>query len=118
MLDHDLAAHARSAATEGPVFHDRGVPDVMGHLTLCGLPVPAHMDRAAREFRYHRQAFIAPVWPEIFAQDAERRQDLDEARRTPDVMAGVYPAYGYDLIELPRATASERVAFVLERLKA
>ena len=118
MLDRELEAHARSATTDARVFHDRGLPDVVGYLTLCGLPVPAHTDRAAREFRYHRQVFIAPVWPEIFAQDAERRQDLDEARRTHDVMAEVYPAYGYDLIELPRATTSERVAFVLARLKA
>lgn len=94
MPDHDLAAHALWAATEGLVFHDRGVPDVKGYLTPCGLSVPAHMDRAAREFRYHRQVFIAPVWPEIFTLDAERRQHLDEARRTQDVMARVYPACG------------------------
>lgn len=98
------------------VFHDRGVPDVIGYLNLCGLPIPRHLDRAARDLRYHRQVFIAPVWPEIFASDAERRQDLDEARRTFEAMAAVYPAYGYDLIELPRALVKTRAAFVLDRL--
>lgn len=116
MLDCELAAHARFADAPGPVFFDRGVPDVVGYLTLCGLPVPTHIERAAREIRYDRRVFIAPVWPEIFAQDAERRQDLDEARRTFDAMAEVYPRFGYELVELPKAPLSERVAFVLSRL--
>ena len=118
MLDRDLEAHARSAAVARPVFHDRGVPDVIGYLNLCGLPIPAHLDRAARDLRYHRQVFIAPVWPEIFGPDAERRQDLDEACRTFEAMAAVYPAYGYALIELPRVSVEARVAFILEKTAA
>jgi predicted ATPase len=117
MLDRDLEAHARAGDADAPVFFDRGVPDVAGYLTLCGPPVPAHVERAAHDVRYDR-VFIAPVWPEIFGQDAERRQDLDEARRTFDAMAEVYPRLGYDLIELPKAPVAERLAFVLEALRA
>ncbi|MNT27749.1 hypothetical protein D3C72_1633920 [compost metagenome] len=68
--------------------------------------------------RYDRSVFIAPVWPEIFAQDAERRQDLDEAQRTFDAMTEVYPRFGYELIELPKASVAERLALVLETLRA
>ncbi|MET4682172.1 AAA family ATPase [Brevundimonas faecalis] len=116
MLDRELEAHARADGADGPVFFDRGVPDVVGYLTLCDLPVPAHVERAAHDVRYDR-VFIAPVWPEIFGQDAERRQDLDEARRTFDAMAEVYPRFGYDLIELPKAPVTERLAFVLETIR-
>ncbi|WP_427790640.1 AAA family ATPase [Brevundimonas diminuta] len=118
MLDRELEAHARTEGADGPVFFDRGVPDVVGYLTLCGLPVPAHMERAARDIRYDRRVFIAPVWPEIFGQDAERKQDLDEARRTFDAMAETYPRFGYELIELPKAPVSERLDFVLKTLTA
>lgn len=118
MLDRELEAHARTESADRPVFFDRGVPDVVGYLTLCGLPVPAHMERAAQDIRYDRRVFIAPVWPEIFGQDAERKQDLDEARRTFDAMAAVYPRFGYELIELPRAPVSERLAFILKSLTA
>ena len=118
MLDRELEAHARAESADGPVFFDRGVPDVVGYLTLCGLPVPAHMERAARDVRYDRHVFIAPVWPEIFGQDAERKQDLDEARRTFDAMAETYPRFGYELIELPRAPVAERLDFVLTTLTA
>ena len=118
MLDRELEAHARAESADGPVFFDRGVPDVVGYLTLCGLPVPAHMERAAQDIRYERRVFIAPVWPEIFGQDAERKQDLDEARRTFDAMAETYPRFGYELIELPRAPVAERLDFVLTTLTA
>lgn len=118
MLDRELEAHARAESADGPVFFDRGVPDLVGYLTLCGLPVPAHMERAAQDIRYDRRVFIAPVWPEIFGQDAERKQDLDEARRTFDAMAETYPRFGYELIELPRAPVAERLDFVLTTLTA
>lgn len=118
MLDRELEAHARAESADGPVFFDRGVPDVVGYLTLFGLPVPAHMERAAQDIRYDRRVFIAPVWPEIFGQDVERKQDLDEARRTFDAMAETYPRFGYELIELPQAPVVERLAFVLKSLTA
>ena len=118
MLDRELEAHARFEGVAEPVFFDRGTPDVVGYLTLCGLPVPAHIERAGRDIRYERRVFIAPVWPEIFAQDAERQQDLDEAKRTFDAMAEVYPRFGYELIELPKAPVAERLAFVLETIRA
>lgn len=116
MLDRDIEAHARSAATDDLVIHDRGVPDAVGYLVLCGLPVPPHFDRAASDLRHAPLVFIAPVWPEIFGPDDERRQDLDEARRTHTVMAEVYPRYGYELVELPRTSVADRVAFVLASL--
>nr|WP_313521665.1 AAA family ATPase [Brevundimonas diminuta] len=118
MLDRELEVHARAESADEPVFFDRGVPDVVGYLTLCGLPVPAHMERAAQDIRYDRRVFIAPVWPEILGQDAERKQDLDEARRTFDAMAETYPRFGYELIELPQAPVAERLDFVLTTLTA
>lgn len=96
----------------GPVFRDRGVPDVVGYLRLADLSVPAHMRCAAEELRYNRQIFIAPPWPEIFERDSERRQSFEEAVRTYEAMVASYEGLGYRLIELPRCSVPERVAFV------
>lgn len=117
MLDRDLEAHGMSAVAPGIVFHDRGLPDLIGYLELCGLPSPGHFLTAARELRYARRVFIAPVWPEIFGQDAERRQDLDEARRTHEAMRAVYPRFGYELVELPKASVEVRAAFILDQVR-
>ncbi|BCB19391.1 AAA family ATPase [Bosea sp. ANAM02] len=116
MLAADLRGHAEALARRGTVFFDRGIPDIAGYLTLCGLPVPDHVARAARRLRYRRTVFIAPPWREIFTQDAERKQDFAEAERTYVAMTETYPRYGYELVELPCASVAERVSFVRDRL--
>jgi predicted ATPase len=112
MLTLDMRSHHAAAAAEGPVLFDRGVPDIIGYLGLVGRPVPDHMSRAAAAFRYNETVFVAPHWPEIYRNDAERRQDPAEAERTHAAMVAVYGRLGYRLVELPRAPVAERVAFV------
>lgn len=116
MLSWELRSHGAARDRAGPVIFDRGVPDVLGYLRLCGLPVPPHAEAAARRFRYRRQVFVAPPWREIFGQDAERRQDFAEAVRTCHAIAGAYRDFGYELSELPRGTVEERAAFLLAQI--
>ena len=118
MLSWEMRSYHLARCARGPVFFDRGVPDVIGYLRLTGLAVPAHAEAAARRFRYHRRVFIAPPWPEIFAGDAERKQDFAEAQRTYEAMLQAYPRFGYALLELPRASIGERVAFMMRHLAA
>jgi predicted ATPase len=117
MLSWEMRSHAIAEATPGSVFFDRGVPDVIGYLRLAGLEVPAHVEQAAREFRYNRRVFILPHWPEIFAQDSERRQDENEARRTHASMVATYTACGYDLVEIPKASVKDRLAFIQDNAR-
>jgi predicted ATPase len=112
MLERDLGNYAAAAATDGPVFFDRGLPDIAGYRALSGLPACAATEAACRLHRYNRRVFIAPPWPAIYANDAERRQTPGEAELTYRAMAAIYPAFGYQLVELPRASVAERVAFV------
>ncbi|WP_315923791.1 AAA family ATPase [Mesorhizobium sp. SP-1A] len=116
MLAWELRSHQEAASRGGPVFFDRGVPDVAGYLKLTGLPVPSHVEAAARRFRYNRKVFMLPPWPQIFRQDDERRQDFDEAARTHAAMAETYAGLGYDLVEVPRASVAERMRFVVSQV--
>jgi predicted ATPase len=116
MLGWELRSWHEAHDRAGPVIFDRGVPDVIGYLRLCGLPVPAHADRAAELFRYQRRVFIAPPWREIFAADAERKQDFAEAHATYEAMVAVYAGLGYELVTLPLAPVPERVRFVRARI--
>jgi len=117
MLGFDLRSHGESQASASPVFFDRGVPDSIGYLRLCGLPVPEHFECAARVFRYAPVVFAAPPWREIYAQDAERKQDFAEAERTYEAVTAAYREHGYELVELPRADVGTRAAFVLDRVR-
>ena len=118
MLSWEMRSYrfAEELAVEETVLFDRGIPDVIGYLRLETLDVPAHILRAGEQFRYNRRVFIAPPWPEIYRRDAERKQDLDTARRTHAVMKSVYTELGYELIELPRLPVAARADFIRAHL--
>jgi predicted ATPase len=118
MLAFDMRSFTQAREWRGPVFFDRGVPDVLGYLELCGLPVPPHAENAARSFNYARRVFLLPPWPEIFTADEERRQSPDEARRTCDAMIAVYSRLGYELVEVPKIPIDERADFVLANINS
>src|SRR5690348_10895682 len=71
MLSWELRSYRMAESERGPVFFDRGIPDVVGYLQLMKLPVPPHMIKAVETFRYNPRVFLAPPWPEIFSQDRE-----------------------------------------------
>lgn len=109
MLAHDLRSYRAAEHTGGAAFFDRGIPDIIGYLRLCRLPVPQHLVEAARRVRYHRQVLITPDWPEIYRRDEQRTQSLDEAARTRAHVAAAYTDCGYELLDLPRADVPTRV---------
>jgi predicted ATPase len=118
MLSWELRSYRMAQGESGPVVFDRGVPDMVGYFQLLGRPVPSHVTRAAGRFRYNRRVFLAPPWPEIFRQDAERKQTPEEARRTYEAMVAAYTSCGYELIALPLVSVDERVRFVLANIDA
>lgn len=116
MLSWELRSYRTAESEPGPVFFDRGVPDVVGYLRLMNLSVPPHMIKAVETFRYNRRVFLAPPWPEIFSPDRERKQTWEEAIRTAEALRQAYTDSGYELVELPCSPVDHRIAFVLDRL--
>lgn len=100
----------------GPIIFDRGIPDVVGYLRLCGLPVPDSAIKAAEQRRYANRVFIAPPWPAIFEQDTERKQTLAEAEATYHAMVDAYTSFVYELVALPLTSVMERGSFVRNRI--
>lgn len=113
MLAWECRSHHWAQSQQGLVFFDRGVPDVLGYLALCDLPAPPHAVEAAAKFRYNAKVFALPPWPDIFANDSERRQDLDEAARTYDAVTAAYRRHGYAIVDVPRVSIAQRLRFIL-----
>jgi predicted ATPase len=116
MLSWDLRSYQEALLLQKPVLFDRGIPDVMGYLRLCNLPIPPHIEKAAHTYRYHPRVFMAPPWPDIFTQDKERKQSFEEAVATYNSLATTYSELGYELLSLPFASVDKRVEFVLENM--
>jgi predicted ATPase len=118
MLSWELRSHHAASGRPGPVFFDRGVPDTIGYLCLCGIAVPRHMLKAAERFRYNAKVFVTPPWREIFVRDSERSQTWEEAVRTHDIMVETYVGLGYELFRVPCAPVEERSRFILAEAEA
>lgn len=116
MLCWDMRSYREAQLLQGLVLFDRGIPDVMGYLLLNQLPVPSHIEKAVHTFRYNQRVFLAPPWPAIYTQDAERKQSPEEAIATFNTMSDLYTNLGYEIILLPLVSVTERVQFVLEKI--
>ncbi|UAY54088.1 AAA family ATPase [Arachidicoccus terrestris] len=103
--------------TDRTTFFDRGIPDVIGYLMLCRLPVSSEIWQAARSRRYHKKVFITPPWKEIYLCDTERKQTYEQAVATYDMMRSVYEKLGYILVTVPTATVENRAAFIANALR-
>ncbi len=100
----------------GWVFFDRGLVDAASALSeLSGEPIA---DILADKRAYHRRVFLAPPWPEIYVNDADRRHPLSSAMQEYDRLVETYPTLGYDVVMLPKVSVVQRVAFVLQQLGA
>ncbi len=111
MLERDLRAYSAAKVLSGPVIFDRGILDIFGYLTLCGLPVPPHLAGAAKITRYNLRVFLVPYWNEVFTQDTARKQTRAEAEVTRAVMRETYTALGYEITQLPRTEIGARANF-------
>ncbi len=97
------------------VFFDRGFIDAAAALEeLTGEPL---LSRLSQSYRYHKRVFLAPPWPEIYVQDAERRHGFDAALREFERLRRAYPSLGYEVLLLPKVSVAERADFVLETLR-
>ena len=115
-------AHAREfelhSSGEGPVLFDRGFPDVVGFLDVSGLAVPKAVDAACRTLRYRGPILRAPAWAAIYAQDAERIQDWEQAVASDEAVTAAWKRYGYDVTDLPFGPVEQRLDFLRGALAA
>jgi predicted ATPase len=118
MFTRELHAYKEAGSLQGQVIFDRGLPDIVGYLQLCGLDVPVALMHAAEVLRYAERVFIAPHWPAIYEQDAERQQGETEAKATFEAMVQAYTSLGYQLVHLPLVSVEERAAFIRSRIDA
>lgn len=94
-------------------FFDRGIPDVIAYLRIADLPVPSVYEDSLVLHPYEKQVFILPPWREIYVNDSERWQSFEEASLIYEAIRDTYLAYGYTLVEVPRVSEEERIAFIL-----
>lgn len=116
MLSRSLLTWDQAANLPGPVFFDRGLPELVGYGVPTGEAAPDYIRRAAELHRYNRRVFLFPPWQEIYTHDEERNHDFSHAVRVNEETRTCYTACGYACIDVPKASIEERVTFILDRV--
>ncbi|MBB5637900.1 putative ATPase [Pedobacter cryoconitis] len=97
-----------------PVFFDRGIPDIIAYMDVTEVPVPDMYYSALELHPYHKQVFILPPWEAIYVHDSERWQTFEEATLINEAIRNTYKACGFELIDVPKYSVTERIAFILD----
>ena len=97
-------------------FYDRSIIDSYGYSKLERIPISELLLAKCDEFNYFRKVFTFPPWEEIYKNDKERKQGFNEAIATYREMVSVYTYFGYELIQVPKASITERAQFIVSKL--
>ena len=114
-IDMAIADRIEAAKLAGWVFFDRGLIDAASGLQfLTGAPV---LQQMGATYRYHHRVFLAPPWPEIFAEDQDRRHSLESAIVEYERLFEAYTSLGYQIDLLPKVSVAERADLVQKALE-
>jgi predicted ATPase len=107
------------AATENRVsFFDRSIIEPYNYFLNHRPPVPPHVERAVRFYRYADQVFLSPPWPEIYRTDSERKHGFESAVAEYTLLSQTFRLLEYEIVEIPKLSVAERVDFILARIQA
>lgn len=98
-------------------FFDRSIIDSYGYSKLEHIPISELLLNLCYQLSYNHNVFIFPPWESIYENDAERKQDFEQAVLTYQQMLNAYQQFGYELIEVPKVSVQQRAAFILDRIR-
>lgn len=99
------------------IFFDRGIVDIDAYMKLGKLEIPKHLEKSIKKNRYNTEVFYTPVWAEIYTNDEERKESLDQAKQIENEILSSYTFYNYQLIKIPKGSVEERANFILSHIK-
>ncbi|MCZ4708090.1 AAA family ATPase [Legionella pneumophila] len=99
------------------VFFDRGLPDLIAYSKCFGLDIGSEL-KASRINQYNSTVFFAPAWEQIYINDEERQLSFEAAQVFENDLRQAYSELGYQLVDIPLTTVSERVNFILKTIQS
>ena len=111
MLERAISKFENSQTLGGPVFFDRGIPDLIAYAERFGVDA-SEFQQASESYRYSKTVFVLSPWKEIFVNDSERLLTYEASLLFHESLLAAYRRLGYELIEVPFGTLAERADFV------
>ncbi len=115
MLQRAVQDYKQHAPIHGPVFFDRGIPDLLAYAKHFDVN-PATIRSACQQYKYRTDVFFMPAWEKIYTQDEERRMSFKEVQVFGDLIHTSYIQVGYKVINMPLGSVNTRLDFILSRV--
>ena len=98
-------------------FMDRSIADIEGYLTHANATYnkQKYLDGITK-MGYHPTVFFAPFWPEIYENDSERKETIEEASNVSDIILRTYIERGFTVLILPKSSIENRISFIMNKL--
>ena len=108
--------HDASSISSNLVFFDRGLPDVYAYMDYKNESYPSYFQEKSEQLTYD-YIFLFSPWKEIYQSDNERYETFEESLEIDSFLQKAYKDLGYNIIEVPFGTISERTDFIINKLK-
>jgi len=116
VLQMDIENFVHHAATPCHVFFERSVIDALCLLDQVAPLNESELSRWLSTYPYWSKVFVLPPWQAIYVNDAERDHTFEHAESVNTIAQEWYRRCGYQVIEVPTVSVTERCAFVLQAL--
>ena len=104
-----------AAAAEGVTLFDRSALDALCWFDRTETALDPDI-RARICALYDETVYLAPPWPEIFEQDAERQHGLAAAVEEYEALCHFLPRYGHRIVVMPKAGVARRADWLEAQL--
>lgn len=116
ILDSDIQQYRAATGHDGIIFFDRGVLDALYMLDLESALSRDEIAKLVQAFPYNDTVFLLPPWEAIYAMDSERDQTFEESVAVFEGMKRWYARWGYQTVDVPRASVEARVSFIQDAI--
>ena len=104
-----------SSSQDSICFFDRSAIDSMAYLKLNNLEATPEIINDIKKCNFNKTVFYTPIWQEIFINDSERIENIEQARRIEKSLIRTYHSKGYKLVKIPKISVAERANFVISK---
>ena len=94
-------------------FFDRSVIDCMAYLKLNNLEITSEIIKEVKKCNFNQEVFYTPIWEEIYVNDKERKESINQAQKIEESILKTYQSEGYKLIPIPKTSIKERANFII-----
>jgi predicted ATPase len=102
-------------AQKGINFFDRAIPDNIAYLKRRNIPIQDfYFDHLSL---YEKEVFFFPVWPDVFINDLQRPESIDEAYLLEKYLLETYHNLDFKLIQMPLVDIDQRVIEIEKFIK-